>query len=215
MARDRLETKTNHCTKGNIMRLVQIPTVRNRFITCAAALAGLLLLTASVGAAPSWADSAKATKTRMSIDAGTVFNLDTSVPMPWHHQVRGLAQVSNLGNCKVSFDVFINAGATCDGGHVFCLSGEMTITTLTGDALQCVVAGWADPDPKDPKTSPSMFILHYDVAVKAGTGSLMGAVGAGDIEGAFLFSDDPFCTGYAGVATWQYEGVLILPREKN
>ena len=51
--------------------------------------------------------------------------------------------------------VRIDSGAVCEGGHVFCLSGTMTITTLTGDELQAEVTGWGDPDPNDPKEPAS------------------------------------------------------------
>jgi hypothetical protein len=162
----------------------------------------------------------------MTINAGTVFNLDASGPMPWHHEVRGVAQVSNLGNCKAFFEVFISDGSACAGGRLFCLSGKLTLTTLAGDQLEADIVGWADPDPNDPKPAPTMFKLHYDVTVTGGTGALAGARGWGDIDGAFLFvgphgpddddpTDDGFCDAYAGVATWVYEGVLILPRGRR
>jgi hypothetical protein len=169
-------------------------------------------------------------KQKLTMSAGTVFNLNAydangnPLPFPWKHQVRGIAQVSSLGNCKVFFDVSINPGSECSGGHAFCLSGTLTVTTLAGDKLIAELAGWADPDPKDPKGA--MYLLHYDVGFTDGTGKLEGARGVGDIKGIFMFAgpdpapavdtdptDDVFCDGYAGTATWQFEGVLILPKK--
>jgi len=168
----------------------------------------------------------RANHRHMKINAGTVFNLapvfdaNGNPVFPWFHEVRGVVQVSNLGNCKVVFHVTINAGTD---GHANDLEGTMTITTLAGDKLETSVVGWGNPDPKDP--SGRMFTLHYDVTVTGGTGKLEGARGFGEINGAFMFSgnpgedadtsDDRFCDGYAGVATWLYEGVLVLPRHKK
>jgi hypothetical protein len=139
--------------------------------------------------------------------------------MPWGHQVRGIAQVAGLGNCNVFFDVTIHPGTD---GHVFDLLGGLTITTLAGDKLSADVVGWADPDPNDPKPNPTHFNLYYRTKILGGTGQLAGARGGGDITGAFMFSgnpgedadptDDRFCDGYAGVATWHFDGVLVLPR---
>ena len=99
---------------------------------------------------------------------------------------------------------------------MFCLSGTMTITTLAGDQLQTEVTGWGDPDPNDLKQPASMNLLHYDVVVTGGTGKLKGAKGGGEINGVFYFcGDDCFCDSYAGVATWQYEGVLQLPKNRG
>ena len=157
------------------------------------------------------------------MNAGTVFNLNAydaegnPLPYPWQHEVRGIVRVSNLGNCKVFFAVNINAGT---GGHSFDLVGQMTITTGAGDKLESEVRGWADADPD----AAGMFNLHYDVEIKSGTGQLDGAQGWGDVEGAFMFSGDPdgddptddrFCEGYAGVANWDFEGWLVLPRPKK
>jgi len=157
------------------------------------------------------------------MSAGTVFNLspvyDGGLPVyPWPHEVRGIVRVSSLGNCKVFFAVSMNAG---QGGHLFHLSGQMTITTAAGHKLESSVIGWADPDP----AAPGMFNLHYDVEIMGGTGQFEGARGRGDVEGAFVLSgepggdadptDDRFCDGYAGVANWDFEGVLVLPRHKK
>lgn len=167
-------------------------------------------------------------ETAVTITAGTVFNLspvfDTNgAPVfPWLHEVRGIVQVSNLGNCVVGFTVSINGGNACAGSHAFCLSGTMTITTLAGDKLNADVLGWADPDPQDPKANPSMYLLHYDTTITGGTGKLAGAGGQGVVTGAFMFSDmdatdDPdhsdnvFCNAYAGVATWRFDGVVTTP----
>jgi hypothetical protein len=156
------------------------------------------------------------------MSAGTVFNLNNYdpekkvyLPYPWKHQVHGIVQVSDYGNCRVFFDVSINDGADCAGGHLFCLSGSMTVTTLAGDKLETKVLGWADPDPNDP--TGSMFLLHYDVEItKEGTGVFAGARGFGNVEGAFSFSGpERFCEGYAGVATWHFDGVLMLPHPKK
>jgi len=155
------------------------------------------------------------------MNAGTAFNLtpvfDASgnPVFPWHHEVRGVVQVSNLGNATASFRIVINSGSTCEGGHQFCLSGTMTITTLVGDELQGEVTGWGDPDPDDPKQPASMNLLHYDVTITGGTGKLQGAAGAGEINGVFSFcGDNCFCDSYAGVATWLYEGVLRVPKSE-
>ena len=72
---------------------------------------------------------------------------------------------------------------------------------------------------------PGRQCLHH-VTITAGTGSLTGASGGGEINGAFLFqgpdglgdpdpTDDRFCEGHAGVAAWLYEGVLILPHPRR
>ncbi len=176
----------------------------------------------SFGASSSRANQPdKQVKTRMTINAGTAFNLSpvfdaSGKPVfPWTHEVRGVVQVSNLGNATAFFAVQINAGSACEGGHVFCLSGTMKITTLSGDELDAEVAGWADPDSNDLKSTPSMYLLHYNVTITGGTGKLQGATGQGDIDGAFNFcGGDCFCESYAGVATWLYEGVLHLPRKR-
>jgi hypothetical protein len=159
-------------------------------------------------------------KARMTINAGTVFNLSPvfdpsgNPVFPWSHEVRGVVQISNLGNAIASFAVQINAGSDCAGGRAFCLSGTMKITTLAGDELNTEVVGWADPDPNDLQASPSMYLFHYDVTVTGGTGKLQGATGQGEINGAFNFcGGDCFCESYAGVATWLYEGGLHLPRK--
>lgn len=202
---------------------LQKSTVRNLVRTAVATLAGLGLLNASASPVAGNQAEAGQLRGRMTINAGTVFNLDASGPLPWHHEVRGIVQVSNLGNCKGFFDVFIHDGGSCAGGHLFCLTGKMTITTLAGDRLEADIVGWADPDPNDLKPSgPTMFKLHYDVTLTGGTGSLTGASGGGEINGAFLFqgpdgagdtdpTDDRFCDSYAGVATWLYDGLLFLP----
>lgn len=167
-------------------------------------------------------------ETPVTITAGTVFNLapvfdSQGAPIfPWLHEVRGLGQVSSLGNAIVGFNVSIHGGNACAGTHAFCLSGTMTLTTLTGDKLNANVVGWADADPKDPKPSPSMFLLHYDATITGGTGKLAGAGGQGVVTGAFMFSDtdatddpDPsdnvFCNAYAGVATWRFDGIMTTP----
>ena len=167
-------------------------------------------------------------ETKVTIKAGTAFNLspvfDTNgAPVfPWQHEVRGIVQVSHLGNGTVAFKVGIDSGAACAGGHNFCLSGTMTITTLAGDKLEANVVGWAQADPNDPKQTPSMYSLYYAVTITGGTGKLAGARGQGEVTGAFNFTEpfdpkdlgDPnnsFCDGYAGVATWQFEGAVVLP----
>lgn len=167
-------------------------------------------------------------ETPVTITAGTVFNLapvfdDKGAPIfPWQHEVRGLVQVSNLGNCVVGFNVSIHGGNACAGSHAFCLSGTMTITTLAGDKLHANVVGWADPDPEDPRPTPSMYLLHYDATITGGTGKLAGGGGQGVVTGAFMFSDtnaaddadhsdNVFCDAYAGVATWRFDGVVKTP----
>ena len=167
-------------------------------------------------------------ETQITMSAGTVFNLapvfdSQGAPVfPWLHEVRGLVQVSNLGNAIVGFNVSIHGGNACEGNHAFCLSGTMTITTLAGEKLHANVVGWADADPNDSKPSPSMYLLHYDTTITGGTGKLAGASGHGVVTGAFMFSDtdatdDPdhsdntFCNAYAGVATWRFDGVMTTP----
>jgi hypothetical protein len=185
-----------------------------------AALAGLLVPEALAESPDAYRKHPGAI-TRMTMNAGTTF---TAPDANGRHEVRGVVQVSNLGNCKVFFEVNISPGTA--GEHLFNAVGEMTITTLAGDKLQADVLGWADPDPNDLKpTGPTTFKLHYDVRIKGGTGKLAGALGKGRIDGVFVFpgpdspedmdpTDDRFCDGYGGVATWLYRGVLILPGEK-
>ena len=102
----------------------------------------------------------------------------------------------------------------------------MTLTTLAGDKLHTEVVGWLDFDPNDPKIPPTTGNFHYDVKITGGTGKLAGARGRGEINGAAMFvgpdgpedtdpTDDRFCDGYAGVATWLYEGILLLPRPRK
>ncbi|MHC1769807.1 MAG: hypothetical protein AB9869_36920 [Verrucomicrobiia bacterium] len=179
--------------------------------------------------APAWSAEGdpQPTETHVTIKAGTVFVVTTAfdangVPIfPWPHEVRGIVQVSNLGNCHVGFNVSINGGSACEGNHLFCLAGTMTITTLEGDKLFSNVVGWADPDPNDKRANPSMYVLHYDATITGGTGKLAGSSGQGLVGGAFMFSDtdatddtdnsdNAFC-GYAGVATWQFDGVVQTP----
>ncbi|MBX3747112.1 MAG: hypothetical protein KF833_17535 [Verrucomicrobiae bacterium] len=202
----------------NTLRRSSVPILSHAGL---AVLAGFTLLAAPAGSPH--ADLHGQGKARMTINAGTVFNLDASGPLPWNHEVRGVLQVSNLGNCRGHFAITISAGT---GGRAFDLAGTMTLTTLAGDKLVASVVGWADPDPNDLKPAPTTFILHYDATITGGTGALTGARGHGRIDGAFIFSgpdgpddtdptDDRFCEGYAGVATWLYEGVLILPRGRR
>ncbi|MBE7501656.1 MAG: hypothetical protein HS113_15400 [Verrucomicrobiales bacterium] len=199
--------------------------IPQRFTRSVTALAAIGLCTFSLGKGRA---AEPPVETPVTITAGTVFNLapvfdDQGNPVfPWLHEVRGLVQVSSLGNCVVGFHVSINGGNACEGNHAFCLSGTMTITTLAGDKLLANVVGWADPDPKDPKPNPSMYLLHYDATITGGTGTLAGAGGQGIVTGAFMFSDtddtdDPdhsdnvFCNSYAGVATWRFDGVVQSP----
>jgi len=206
------------------MQLTLTPTVRTSLKTFLAALAGLGMLAASAAPNPPGLHYAQGPRTRITMNAGTVFNLNAydaegnPLPYPWQHEVRGIVRVSNLGNCKVFFAVNINAGTA---GHSFDLAGQMTVTTAAGDKLESKVTGWADADPH----APGMFNLYYGVEIKGGTGQLEGAGGWGDVEGAFMFSgtpggdedptDDLFCGGYAGVANWTFEGWLVLPRHKK
>jgi hypothetical protein len=165
--------------------------------------------------------NSKTIKSSMKGNAGTAFNLapvfDNGNPVfPWPHEVRGLVQLSNLGNCTAHFQVKIDSGQICEGGHVFCLSGILTITTLAGDELHADVVGWADPDPNDPKQPASMNTFHYDVTITGGTGRLQDAYGRGEIDGAFFFcGTDCFCDSYVGVATWIYDGVLHVPKKNR
>lgn len=212
------------------MKTLQIPTLRLSGKTWATALAIGTLLTAAASAGPADRDHPQFTKTRLTINAGTAFNLDSSGPLPWSHQVRGIVQVSNLGNCKVFFAVQIHDGSVpvpkvYPGGHLFRLAGKMTIMTLAGEEIEATVEGWADPDPADPKGK--MFTLYYAVTFEGGTGQFAGARGGGDATGAFLLAgpdddssdtddrDDVFCDGYAGPATWLFNGVLLRPRQKK
>ena len=210
------------------MQLRGSPTVRKPFTHGGVVLAAFAVCAASSLPARAAEGDPPPVQTPVTISAGTVFNLapvfdDKGNPVfPWLHEVRGIVQASNLGNCVVGFNVSINGGTACAGNHAFCLSGTMTITTLAGDKLLANVVGWADADPKDPKPTPSMYILHYDATITGGTGKLTGAGGQGVVAGAFMFSDtddtdDPdhadntFCNSYAGVATWRFDGVLQTP----
>jgi hypothetical protein len=202
------------------MQTMRKLSARTWFKTCAA-LSGVFVLAASAGPGDAGFDPSKRNRTRMTINAGTVWKLDAN----FHHEVRGVVQVSNLGNCKVFFEVDPTPCASGDE-HFLCIAGTMTITTLAGDKLYTAVAGWIDPDPDDPKEVPTMFKLHYNVTITGGTGELVGARGRGEINGIAMFAgpdgpedtdptDDRFCDGYTGVATWLYEGVLLLPPHKK
>jgi hypothetical protein len=166
------------------MNMLQPNLIQRGWKTWTVALATFTLLTALTNAASNDRDHGKGPKTQISITAGTVFNLDASGPLPWSHQVRGIAQVSNLGNCKVFFAVQIFDGSTpvapdYPGGHLFRFSETMAIITMTGDELQANVEGWADPDPNDP--TGCMYTLYYGVTITGGKGKLSGATGAGDV----------------------------------
>jgi hypothetical protein len=91
------------------MQTVRESSARGWLNTTAAVFIALGFLTASTGdeARP---DHFRGNRSRMKMQAGTVFNLNAGPTYPWSHQVRGLAEVSKLGNCKVFFDVLINAG---------------------------------------------------------------------------------------------------------
>ncbi|MBE7501162.1 MAG: hypothetical protein HS113_12805 [Verrucomicrobiales bacterium] len=205
------------------MQLVEKTTAQNLYKTGVAAIAGLALL--PVFADPPAGPDARPTispAARKTINAGTVFRFDFNTGQ---HEVRGIAQVSNLGNCRVYFDV-IATPCGGDGQHFLCAEGTMTLTTLAGDKLETSVVGWLDFDPNDPKVPPSMGKFHYDVTVTGGTGKLAGARGHGAINGASMFvgpdgpddtdpTDDGFCDGYVGVATWLYDGVLLLPHPSD
>jgi hypothetical protein len=207
----------------NHMHSIKQTFTKNWSKTCLSAVAALGLLASS--SAQAWAGHGDDhnDNSNMRINAGTAFNFAPAFDkkignpiFPWSHEVRGVVQVSNLGNGTVHFNVSINSGAGCAGGHMFCLSGTMTITTLAGDELQTEVTGWADPDPNDSMKPASINLLHYDVIITGGTGKLQGARGGGEINGVFFFcGDDCFCNSYAGVATWLYEGVLQLPRGRG
>ncbi|HRZ36640.1 MAG TPA: hypothetical protein P5534_09765 [Candidatus Paceibacterota bacterium] len=186
------------------MQLTLTPTVRALLKPCFAALVGLGVLAATAAPNPPGLHHAQGPRTRITMNAGTVFNLSPVFDgqgqpvFPWQHEVRGIVRVSNLGNCKVFFAVNINAGTA---GHSFDLAGQMTITTAAGDKLESRVTGWATADPD----APGMYNLYYAVEIKDGTGQLKGAWGWGDVEGAFMFSgtpggdddptDDLFCDG--------------------
>ena len=141
------------------MQLTLTPTVRTSLKTFLAALAGLGMLAASAAPNPPGLHYAQGPRTRITMNAGTVFNLNAydaegnPLPHPWQHEVRGIVRVSNLGNCKVFFAVNINAGTA---GHSFDLAGQMTVTTAAGDKLESKVTGWADADPH----APGMFNLY-------------------------------------------------------
>ena len=206
------------------MQLKLIPTVRSAFKPGLAALVGLAVFTATAAPTPAALHGLRGARTRVTMNAGTVFKVDDAYDangnpvFPWPHEVRGIVRVSKLGTCKVSFAVSINAG---QNGHLFHLDGQMTLTAAAGDKLESHVVGFADPDP----AAPGMFDLHYDVEITGGTGQFAGARGWGDVKGAFMFSGDPgadadptddrFCDGYAGVANWEFDGVLVLPRHKK
>jgi hypothetical protein len=204
------------------MQILRKSAARAWLTTCVAALAGLGVLAASADPTPARSENPKGVRIPLTMRAGTVYNL-TDAPEGasylYDHEVRGIAQVSHLGNCKVHFDVHVAAGG--GSGHALLAAGTLVITTLAGDKLVAQVDGWADPDPN----GPGMFSLHYEVTITGGTGKLAGARGRGEIDGAFMFSgepgadadltDDKFCTGYVGVATWQFEGVVTVPRSKK
>lgn len=205
------------------MQLVPTPIVPSLLRTGAVTVAGLVVMAACAAPLPaSHGRPGVSPAARMTINAGTTFVFD---PDTGHHEVRGIAQVSNLGNCRVYFDVNATP-CSSDDGHFLCVAGTMTITTLGNDKLHTTVVGWVDFDPNDPKLPPTMGSLHYDVTVTGGTGGLAGARGHGRIHGAAMFvgpdgpddtdpTDDGFCDGYLGVATWRFDGVLLLPHPRE
>lgn len=147
------------------MQLVPTPIVPSLLRTGAVTVAGLVVMAACAAPLPaSHGRPGVSPAARMTINAGTTFVFD---PDTGHHEVRGIAQVSNLGNCRVYFDV--NATPCSSGdGHFLCVAGTMTITTLGNDKLHTTVVGWVDFDPNDPKLPPTMGSLHYDVTVTGG-----------------------------------------------
>lgn len=210
--------------KGNTMQKAQSSMTQNWLSNSLAGLAAIGLLVSSTHLLGADTSGPQTNGTAVTITAGTVFNVamvfDTNgTPIfPWKHEVRGIVQVSTLGNCLVGFQVNLTNGKDC-GGHYLCAAGTMTITTLAGDKLEAQVVGWGDVDPNDPKANPNMFLLYYDTTITGGTGQLAGSSGHGTITGAFAFfgkdkpeaSDNVFCSGYDGVATWRFEGQLQTP----
>jgi hypothetical protein len=133
-------------------------------------------------------------------NAGTRFQLaDANNDGILEHAVNGLAQVSGVGNCFVSFDVLVEPAPP---GKPWKLTGTMQIVTADKQSvLNLEVTGSVLPDDDTPFGN-----FHYDAVIKSGTGRFDGAQGSAEIDGAAMFINPE---GTEGTATWLLKGVIV------
>lgn len=140
----------------------------------------------------------------ITANAGTRFQLaDPDGDGVLTHTVSGLAQVSRLGNCYVSFDV---AAYPAPAGKPWKLVGTMRLVSAEDKdtVLDLDVSGWVLPDDNTPFGK-----FHYDALIKSGAGKFEGAWGRADIDGAALFVNPE---GTEGTATWLLRGLVLYRR---
>jgi hypothetical protein len=178
------------------------PTLRTLLKTGVAALAGLGVLAAGGNPTEESHHWRWEHRTRMTINAGTVFNLDAS----GHHEVRGIAQVPFKG----TFDPIVVSATPLDATHVLLdfdvhilatqlgkargpAYGILDLTTLTyvgeatwaapsGDTIVITFAGQFVPT-----DTPGLFDNVETFEIVGGTGRFEGATGQGVAGGQFDF----------------------------
>jgi hypothetical protein len=138
-------------------------------------------------------------------NAGTRFQLtDENHDGILEHAVKGLVQLSQIGNCYVSFSVLVEPAPP---GKPWKLTGTSQIITADQQSvLNLEVTGSVLPDDDTPFGN-----FHYDAVIKSGTGRFEGAWGRADIDGAAMFIDPAFSEG---TATWLIKGIILTRRNK-
>jgi hypothetical protein len=167
--------------------------------------AALVLGGISVNAAKS---ALKSSTTEITANAGTTFVL-TQTPTNatlFTHTVDGVAQVSNVGNCTVHFNLLVTAMSAT----LFEINGTWAITNANATTtLNADVVGFGTIDPDN----ANMLNIHYELEFTGGTGAFAGASGLAELNGFGLFTTQGLVqpTGvYAtGKATWTMKGTVV------
>jgi hypothetical protein len=152
-----------------------------------------------------FADDDKTVNGIILANAGTRFQLsDDNHDGILEHAVNGLAQVSHVGNCFVSFDVLVEPAPP---GKRWKLTGTMQIVTADKKSvLNLEVTGSVLPDDDTPFGN-----FHYDAVIKSGTGRFDHARGRAEIDGAAMFINRE---GTEGTATWLLRGFVFTRAQR-
>ena len=140
----------------------------------------------------------------MTAIAGTRFSMgEPNAEGVLPHTVDGVAQVSEIGNCVVHFDVETKVPPP---GEPWILRGTMYfLHPQDGSILRMRVAGWALIEEGTPFGN-----LHYDAEVISGEGLFAGARGKGEINGVAMFIN----AEGDGTATWTFRGNIFTRPKK-